>query len=166
MLLVLFVSRLLHAIHTCAAYDVVQCLGRATSRASSSPSGMSSRIESNGFVVYVYAFAFLGLHTLLCFVVINLRRPDKLLLMGDNIYADIRDFSKMYKMFSKHSIFLPADPDHLRDQYKLLADHPGFQRAVQTLGWENILATYDDHDYGSVKCVYDANAFRRGIASC
>lgn len=53
--------------------------------------------------------------------------PDLMIFLGDNVYADTTDETK------------------LRAAYQVLADDEGFQRIKQTCP---VLATWDDHDYG------------------
>ncbi len=55
-------------------------------------------------------------------------RPDLFVFLGDNVYADT------------------DDPKLLRAAYAKLASQPGFQRLKRTVP---ILATWDDHDYGT-----------------
>jgi hypothetical protein len=67
-------------------------------------------------------------------------KPEKLLLLGDNIYADkkIRGVQ-----------FVPATIDEIRYNYQGLLVDPSFARLVSEVkGWGNIVATWDDHDYG------------------
>ncbi len=54
-------------------------------------------------------------------------KPDLMILLGDNIYADTRDMNVM------------------RAKYAALAAKPGFQRLRAATP---VLATWDDHDYG------------------
>lgn len=66
--------------------------------------------------------------------------PQRLMLLGDNIYADKKDALKRFQA---------ATVDDLTMRYKQLHDDAGFQRLVSQLGgFDNILATWDDHDYG------------------
>ena len=53
--------------------------------------------------------------------------PDLFIYLGDNIYGDTRNMSKLQKKYNK------------------LAAKPEFQRLVKTC---SVLATWDDHDYG------------------
>jgi len=55
------------------------------------------------------------------------RNPDVFIYLGDNIYGDTRNMSV------------------LKAKYDKLAANPEFQRLQQTT---DILATWDDHDYG------------------
>lgn len=55
------------------------------------------------------------------------RKPDVMLWLGDNIYADT------------------TDPAVMRDKYAVLAQNPHFQRLASQCP---NLATWDDHDYG------------------
>lgn len=65
--------------------------------------------------------------------------PDQLLLLGDNIYADRR------KGLNWHG----ATPEQLRRHYCALNGDKSWQRLVRQLGgFDSILATWDDHDYG------------------
>lgn len=68
-------------------------------------------------------------------------KPDKLILLGDNIYADYRP----------HVLadFVAASIKNLTDSYHLLASNVDFMALVQQVGgWGNVFATWDDHDYG------------------
>ena len=56
-------------------------------------------------------------------------RPQLLLMMGDNVYGDIKD----------------ASARQLRNAYATLARHPDFAKIRLAVP---ILATWDDHDYG------------------
>ena len=60
-------------------------------------------------------------------------KPDLLLLMGDNMYADL---DKKLKV----------TPDVIRDKYQQMAKVPGFVKLKAASG--AILGTWDDHDYG------------------
>lgn len=53
--------------------------------------------------------------------------PDLFVMLGDNVYADT------------------DDPAELQASYAMLAQQPGFQRLRETT---EIIATWDDHDYG------------------
>jgi alkaline phosphatase D len=55
-------------------------------------------------------------------------RPDAFVFLGDNVYSDTED------------------PKNLRAAYAKLAAQPGFQKLKKTTP---ILATWDDHDYGT-----------------
>ncbi len=59
-------------------------------------------------------------------------RPDLLLLIGDNMYADL---DKKLKV----------TPDVIRDKYQQVAKLPGFIKLKATCP---LLGTWDDHDYG------------------
>ncbi|MFN3193797.1 MAG: alkaline phosphatase D family protein [Aureliella sp.] len=61
--------------------------------------------------------------------------PDLLLLLGDNIYADIVD-----------GRLKPSTPARIASAYQQLADLPAFDRLRKSVP---ILATWDDHDYGN-----------------
>jgi alkaline phosphatase D len=54
-------------------------------------------------------------------------KPQAFLFLGDNIYADTEDM------------------DVMRAKYRLLGEQPGYQRLLETC---EVLATWDDHDYG------------------
>ena len=60
-------------------------------------------------------------------------KPDLLLLMGDNMYADL-------------DRKLKVTPDVIRDKYQQVAKLPGFVKLKAASG--HILGTWDDHDYG------------------
>ncbi len=60
-------------------------------------------------------------------------KPDLLLLLGDNMYADL---DKKLKV----------TPDVIREKYQQMAKVPGFIKLKAASG--KILATWDDHDYG------------------
>lgn len=62
-------------------------------------------------------------------------RPDWLLLLGDNIYADVVD-----------GRLKPATPERIQAAYDELAKVPAFQRLRREA---SLLATWDDHDYGN-----------------
>lgn len=62
-------------------------------------------------------------------------QPDLLLLLGDNIYADVVE-----------SRLVPATPDRIAESYQQLAAVPAFDRLRRQT---TILATWDDHDYGN-----------------
>jgi alkaline phosphatase D len=62
-------------------------------------------------------------------------RPDQLLLLGDNIYADVVDGK-----------LKPATPERIAQSYAQLAALPEFARLRAEVP---ILATWDDHDYGN-----------------
>ncbi|HEY2784736.1 MAG TPA: alkaline phosphatase D family protein [Fimbriiglobus sp.] len=61
-------------------------------------------------------------------------KPDVLLLLGDNIYADI-----------ENGRVVPADAARVLEKYKVQAAVPGFRKVRNTIP---ILAVWDDHDYG------------------
>jgi len=66
-------------------------------------------------------------------------RPQDLILLGDNMYADHRGWTG----------FSPSDAENLQRQYQLLAQNIDFKLLVDSLGGiEKISATFDDHDYG------------------
>jgi alkaline phosphatase D len=62
-------------------------------------------------------------------------KPDLLVLLGDNIYADI-----------ENGKLKPSTPDKMADCYKVLAADAGFKRVRETA---YLMATWDDHDYGN-----------------
>src|SRR5438874_9622873 len=66
------------------------------------------------------------------FETIAAAKPELLLLMGDNIYADLDKTRKV-------------TPAVIQEKYDTLARLPGFQRLRATCP---ILATWDDHDFG------------------
>lgn len=59
--------------------------------------------------------------------VINARKPQLFLFLGDNIYGDTKDMAV------------------LKQKYQKLAEKPGFQSLIAN---SSIMATWDDHDYG------------------
>ena len=59
-------------------------------------------------------------------------KPDLLLLLGDNIYADLDKSRKV-------------TPEVIREKYDLLAGLPGWKKLKATCP---MLATWDDHDFG------------------
>ena len=68
-------------------------------------------------------------------------QPNKLLLLGDNMYADRRNFFGLS--------WAEATPDEIQEQYCRLNGDPSWRSLVHQMGgFENILATWDDHDYG------------------
>ncbi len=78
--------------------------------------------------------------------------PDHLVLLGDNVYADTKVGAGpggTDLVFGTK--FIPADEEAFIKQYGLMKTDPDFQALVDHLGgWgsKNILATFDDHDYG------------------
>lgn len=60
-------------------------------------------------------------------------KPDVLLLLGDNMYADL---DKKLKV----------TPEVIREKYRQVAKLPGFVRLKAASG--RVLGTWDDHDYG------------------
>ena len=62
-------------------------------------------------------------------------QPELLLLLGDNIYADVVE-----------SRLVPATPDRIAESYEQLAALPDFDKLRRQT---KILATWDDHDYGN-----------------
>lgn len=63
------------------------------------------------------------------------QKPDLVVLLGDNIYADIEDGK-----------LVPATPEKIAKCYKDLAAVPGFKALRERFP---ILPLWDDHDYGS-----------------
>ncbi|MEM8733887.1 MAG: alkaline phosphatase D family protein [Planctomycetota bacterium] len=61
--------------------------------------------------------------------------PELLLLLGDNIYADLVD-----------GRLKPSTPNRIAEAYQQLADLPAFDSLRKSVP---ILATWDDHDYGN-----------------
>ena len=64
--------------------------------------------------------------------------PDYLILLGDNIYTDKK---------TPYG-FVEASPDIIENEYRQFAEDPLWQAVVERIGWNNIAATWDDHDYG------------------
>ena len=62
-------------------------------------------------------------------------KPDRLLLLGDNIYADLVEGQ-----------LKPATPERIAGAYKELERLPEFQRLRSQT---TLMATWDDHDYGN-----------------
>ena len=62
-------------------------------------------------------------------------KPDLLVLLGDNIYADIEDGK-----------LKPSTPEKMAACYKELAAVPAFRKLRQSA---YLMATWDDHDYGN-----------------
>ena len=60
-------------------------------------------------------------------------KPDLLLLMGDNMYADLKKGVKV-------------TPELIREKYQQMAKVPGFVKLKAASG--HVLGTWDDHDYG------------------
>jgi alkaline phosphatase D len=68
--------------------------------------------------------------------------PDRIMLLGDNMYAD-------HKPPFLSSSFIAANPADLKAQYKLLTEDQTFSDMIEKVGgWDNVAATFDDHDYG------------------
>jgi len=68
------------------------------------------------------------------------KQPDKLVLLGDNIYAD-----------SKGLLYghVGAEVSYIRGQYEALFRGEAWSQLLQQVGGlTNVMATYDDHDYG------------------
>jgi len=79
--------------------------------------------------------------------------PDKLVLLGDNVYTDRKQ--GLYKNidFVFGSKFIPATEEDYSKQYALLASDTQWQSLVRSVGGlqggeGNVRAIYDDHDYG------------------
>lgn len=71
--------------------------------------------------------------------VIGQQSLDKLILLGDNVYADTEDL-----MGHKE-----GTPDDIRLQYERLFSGNDWRGMVKGLGgMDNVLAVYDDHDFG------------------
>jgi alkaline phosphatase D len=62
-------------------------------------------------------------------------KPDLLLLIGDNMYADYEKGKKV-----------KSTPEIIRDRYQQMAKVPGFVKLKAASG--KVLGTWDDHDYG------------------
>jgi alkaline phosphatase D len=62
-------------------------------------------------------------------------QADLLLLLGDNVYADIVD-----------GRLKPSTPERIAQAYQQLADDPGFSALRRQT---SIMATWDDHDFGN-----------------
>jgi alkaline phosphatase D len=62
-------------------------------------------------------------------------RPDLLVLLGDNVYADLED-----------GRLKPSTPERIAAAYRQLDAVPAFHQLKQQVP---ILATWDDHDYGN-----------------
>jgi alkaline phosphatase D len=66
---------------------------------------------------------------------------DKLILLGDNMYADTQVSDLDHK---------PATVNELKDQYEKLFSDPDYKKVISQLGGlEHVFAVYDDHDYGA-----------------
>lgn len=66
--------------------------------------------------------------------------PDLIILLGDNMYADTR------KGIGQ---FVAATPTDIKNKYNKLNEDKIFTSMVEKVGgWNNIAATFDDHDYG------------------
>ena len=96
--------------------------------------------EGNGIPTRRIAFG--SCHTQLresLFDTISAFNPEQLVLLGDNIYADRKVGVS----------FLEATPEQLSRHYCALNGDPAWQRLVRQLGgYDSVLATWDDHDYG------------------
>ncbi|MFO0846979.1 MAG: alkaline phosphatase D family protein [Gemmataceae bacterium] len=64
------------------------------------------------------------------------QKPEALILLGDNMYADLLDDGKLK----------PAGPAQIARCYEALAATPGWQRVRAAV--PTILPIWDDHDYG------------------
>ena len=62
-------------------------------------------------------------------------KPDLLLLLGDNIYADVVD-----------GRLVPSTPERIREAYQLLSKDEGFASIQKSTP---IMAVWDDHDFGN-----------------
>lgn len=62
------------------------------------------------------------------FKLINQKKPDVFVFLGDNVYADTRN------------------PEHMKITYSKLGNNPDYQVLTRQ---SNVIATWDDHDYGS-----------------
>lgn len=66
-------------------------------------------------------------------------RPDGLILLGDNVYADRMQGHK----------FMAANATHLKYQYQLLSENDELRSLLGSMGGiTSLSATWDDHDYG------------------
>ncbi len=66
---------------------------------------------------------------------VNEYKPDLLLLLGDNIYADVVD-----------GRLVPSTPERIREAYELLRKDNGFAQVQKNTP---IMAVWDDHDFGN-----------------
>lgn len=67
-------------------------------------------------------------------------KPSRLILLGDNMYADKKDATFKNQ---KSSVSI------IEAQYDLIKEDTGWKKLFNYLGgWNNIDVTYDDHDYG------------------
>lgn len=67
--------------------------------------------------------------------------PNKLILLGDTIYADF--------YLNRKSCFDDTKLQDIKQQYKALGEDVEWRSLLSTLGgFQNIIATFDDHDYG------------------
>mmetsp|Transcript_11330 Transcript_11330/g.28602 ORF Transcript_11330/g.28602 Transcript_11330/m.28602 type:complete len:451 (+) Transcript_11330:222-1574(+) len=87
------------------------------------------------------------------------RQPDAWLWGGDNIYADARPRSAAdwYRLITEEpkrlargprGFFYPTYLEKLELLYKIQKQEPGYAAVRKLVGKENILAIWDDHDYG------------------
>lgn len=99
--------------------------------------GMSATAQDPGPVVNRVVFGSCADQNKPCPIWARLaeQKPDVLVLLGDNIYADIEDGK-----------LVPANPAKIAACYKELAALPAFQTLRDSC---RVLATWDDHDYGS-----------------
>lgn len=76
--------------------------------------------------------------------IVSHHKPEKLILLGDNIYADKRKgFTIGFGMFEE------ANPFELSLEYARLGADQSFQDMIQEIGGlSNVYAIYDDHDFG------------------
>lgn len=65
--------------------------------------------------------------------------PDYLILLGDNVYNDVRN---------NFGQWLPASPEAIQNSYTELSQDKGWSTLSSSLGKDRIFATWDDHDYG------------------
>lgn len=65
--------------------------------------------------------------------------PDYLVLLGDNVYNDVRSRSGQWQ---------PASEEAINKSYEELRSDEGWRTISNQLGRNRIFATWDDHDYG------------------
>jgi alkaline phosphatase D len=71
--------------------------------------------------------------------VVRSKNASQAILLGDNVYADTKT------QFG----FIPATPEALARSYCILNGDPAWRRFVKSIGgYDNIIATLDDHDMG------------------
>ncbi len=67
--------------------------------------------------------------------------PQSLVLLGDTIYADKRMANGKFEFSSLES---------MSKSYDSITNLESFKKLLLAVnGWDNIMATYDDHDYGN-----------------